>query len=403
MKKWIFLPLMVLLFFIALPIVFFPYIANKPFGFLPQQTLSDEANQLIQKAFDDLEEPWVDYHVHLVGLGTQDTFVNPKMKSFWHPLQYYLYHIYLRVGGISDEHKANAQYLQQLIGWIKGFPKPGKVNLLALDKFYRQNGKVDLDQTTFYVSNNIVNEVAQRYPQIFNRTISVHPYRQDALEELQKWHQRGVRIIKWIPNAMGVDPSDPALEAYYDFVKTHDMVILTHSGIELAVDAASYQQFGNPLLWKNALDKGVKVIFAHVGSLGQCEDLDHADTPQVDCFDLAIRMMSHPKYTHHLFADISATVLINRKSDVLQTLLSRTDLHPRLINGSDYPIPAINVVISLQLLAHRGLLKQAEIAPLREIYDHNPLLFDFVLKRTIAHPETDQRFPAALFIENKNI
>ncbi len=55
----------------------------------------------------------------------------------------------------------------------------------------------------------------------------------------------------------------------------------------------------------------------------------------------------------------------------LATLLRRTDLHGRLVYGSDYPLPAINAVISTQLLVRLGYLREARPAPLREIYHKN--------------------------------
>jgi hypothetical protein len=36
---------------------------------------------------------------------------------------------------------------------------------------------------------------------------SIHPYRKDALEELATWGKLGVRVVKWLPPAMGIDPS----------------------------------------------------------------------------------------------------------------------------------------------------------------------------------------------------
>jgi mannonate dehydratase len=41
-------------------------------------------------------------------------------------------------------------------------------------------------------------------------------------------------------------------------------------------------------------------------------------------------------------------------------------------------------LISLPLLVERQLLDPAAVVPLREIRNHNVLLFDFVLKRSLA-------------------
>jgi len=37
---------------------------------------------------------------------------------------------------------------------------------------------------------------------------------------------------------------------------------------------------------------------------------------------------------------------------------------------------------------------------LKEIYDYNPLLFDFVLKRSLKLPGTTRSFPASIFMTN---
>jgi len=79
------------------------------------------------------------------------------------------------------------------------------------------------------------------------------------------------------------------------------------------------------------------------------------------------------------------------------TLLERADLHGRLLYGSDYPLPGINFLTRTGLLARRGYLSGEERGWLDEIYRLNPLVFDFVLKRTLRHPVTGQRFPAGMF------
>jgi len=59
------------------------------------------------------------------------------------------------------------------------------------------------------------------------------------------------------------------------------------------------------------------------------------------------------------------------------TLLKRQDLHSRLVNGSDYPLPAINSLIWTRSLVRSGFITAEERQSLNEIYDYNPLLFDF--------------------------
>jgi uncharacterized protein len=76
------------------------------------------------------------------------------------------------------------------------------------------------------------------------------------------------------------------------------------------------------------------------------------------------------------------------------------DLHERLVNGSDYPLPAVNALIRTSTLRKQGYITAEERACLNETYDYNPLLFDFVLKRTIKLPGTEKRLPPSIFMKN---
>jgi hypothetical protein len=181
------------------------------------------------------------------------------------------------------------------------------------------------------------------------------------------------------------------------------MILLSHTGEEQAVEAQEDQRLGNPLLLRRALDHGVRVIMAHSASLGTCEDLDDSGEKRLPCFDLAMRLMGEAKYEQLLFAEISAMLQFNRMPGPFATLLKRQDLHPRIVNGSDYPLPAINMLIHIGSMARAGFITDEERAQLNEIYDYNPLLFDFVLKRTMRHPETKQKLAASVFMANPGL
>jgi hypothetical protein len=47
-----------------------------------------------------------------------------------------------------------------------------------------------------------------------------------------------------------------------------------------------------------------------------------------------------------------------------------------------------------------GFLSKSEGESLKEVYDYNPLLFDFVLKRTLKLPGTTKSLPASIFMTN---
>jgi len=151
------------------------------------------------------------------------------------------------------------------------------------------------------------------------------------------------------------------------------------------------EALGNPLRLRRPLDAGVRVLVAHCASLGHGVDDDGSARPN---FELFARLMDDPRYRRNLAGDLSA-VLQGNRVDAAAALLARGDWHARLVNGSDYPLPGVLPIVSLPLLAERGLLDPAAVAPLRELRDHNVLLFDFVLKRSLVN--NGARFAPGVF------
>jgi predicted TIM-barrel fold metal-dependent hydrolase len=364
--------------------------------------LSPGARALLDEAMQGLDPATlVDYHVHVfgVGAGGSGCRASAKLLSPWHPWYRLQFSIYARAAHVRDVDDADAQFMSRLTDLVNAMPAPGRHCLLAFDAHYGSDGARDDDATQLYVPNEYVVRLAREHPELYAPVISVHPYRRDALDELDRWGAQGVRIVKWLPNAMGIDPADERCDAFYARMKKWNMTLLAHTGDEHAVDASA-QALGNPLRLRRALDAGVKVIFAHCAACGVGSDLDDPEHRRVDNFDLFLRVMGEKRYEGLAFGEISALVQVNRQARVLATLLERTDLHPRLVNGSDYPLPAINVLFSTRKLQWEGFVTRAERRLLNEIYAYNPLVFDLAVKRTVRHPESGRKFPVSVFLAN---
>jgi predicted TIM-barrel fold metal-dependent hydrolase len=361
--------------------------------------------QLIDHAFEDIDPArLIDFHTHVLAIGTSvnDAFVNPKMREGIN-LERLKFLIYNSAADVKNIDNADQEYVNRLVRLARATKRQGKYRILAFDKHYRPDGTVDLTKTNMYVPNDYIVELARRYGDIFLPTISLHPYRRDAVEELDKWAKAGVKYVKWLPNAMGMDPADRAIEPFYRKMKDHNMILLSHSGEEQAVAAEEDQELGNPLRLRKPLDMGIRVIVAHAASLGSCKDLDDGGGKKASCFDLFLRLMDDAKYRGLVFGEVSAMLQFNRMPVPFSTLLKRQDLHPRLVNGSDYPLPAINALIRTRSLVSDGFITSEERSALNEIYDFNPLLFDFVLKRTMRHPETKQKLAPSVFMQNPGL
>jgi predicted TIM-barrel fold metal-dependent hydrolase len=371
-----------------------------------EEGLSEEGMELIRQAFDGIESSrLLDYHAHVIGLGAGGTgaFVHPNMTSWLYPMEKLRFEVYASASAIEDLEDADAQYMARLVDLIENIEGHGRYHLLAFDKYHDHDGNVDLDRTPFFVPNEYVFSLVNARKDLFVPTASIHPYRKDALAALDEASRHGARFVKWLPNSMGIDPADPKCDLFYERMAELEMILLSHAGDEFAVQADEGQDLGNPLRLRRALDKGVKVVVAHCASLGEGEDLDHPENEKVNNFALFLRLMEDPQYDGLVFGEISAVAQANRLPGPLMEILAREDLHGRLVNGSDYPLPAVNVVLRTGDLVDGGFITDEEREALNEIYDYNPLLFDFVLKRVIRHPDTGQGFAASVFMENPGL
>jgi len=364
------------------------------------EALGPEAAALVRAAMKDIPESgWLDYHTHVVGVGFGGTgaWVNPSMLSPLEPRRYARFHVFRTGAGVQNVDRADVEYMDRLVALIRSSPRSARHVLLPFDAHHDADGKKDLSHSDFFVPNAYVFSLAEKYPKIFIPAISVHPYREDALIELRGWAARGGKIVKWLPNAMGIDPADPRCDAYYDTMKELGLTLLSHAGEERAVDSEAHQELGNPLRLRRALDHGVQVIVAHCAGLGEGEDLDHPDKPMVPNFDLFLRLIEDKRYKGKVFGDISAMTLVSRCGRPLRTLLERPDLHPFLVYGSDYPVPAVDIFIQTGKLVSEGYITEKDAEALEEIYTVNPLLFDLVVKRVLRAPGGGGGFATEIF------
>ena len=351
---------------------------------LPRQLARHE---LVLAAWEGLdpEQVW-DSHAHLVGVGDSSSgiYVNPKMESVLNPGNYVRRLFFLNAGCAYDVPGGSVDraYVRRMLNLMDGMRRGAKLMLLAFDRAYGEDGKRQMDNTSFYVPDAYVREIAQAYQRQFEWAASIHPYRADCVVALEEAKRDGARAVKWLPGAMGMDPASPLCDRFYAAAARLGMPVITHAGLERAVLGTDTQDFGNPLRLRRALDAGVRVVVAHCASMGEDIDLDKGPNgPHVDSFLLFSRLFEIEKYKNHLFGDISAMTQVNRAGTALARVIEREDWHPRLLNGSDYPLPGVMPVFSVDYLVSLGLIQESAAPVLKEIRLHNPLLFDFVLKR----------------------
>ena len=343
-------------------------------------------HELVAAAWDGLEAAKVwDSHVHLVGSGDSGSgvVVNPRMESLLNPAEYARRLFFLNAGCVHEAPgNVDRAYVERMQNLVDGMRPGVRLLLFAFDRVHREDGSPDPEQSGFYVPDDYARDVAKAHAPYFEWAASIHPYRGDALERLRRAKSDGARAVKWLPASMGIDPASPRCDAFYAELQKLAIPLITHAGLERAVLGSDVQDFGNPLRLRRALEAGVRVVIAHCASMGQDRDLDKGrDGPYVDSFELFARLFEEGKYEKLLSGDISAMTQLNRAGPALARVIERSDWHARLLNGSDYPLPGIMPIFSVDYLVSIRLLAQSAAPLLKEIRLHNPLLFDFVLKR----------------------
>lgn len=337
---------------------------------------------LMQKIWEEIDASQVwDTHAHIIGAGNHGSGVwyNPNMDSWSHPILKIQKDFYMDGGCITHGHE-DESFVARMVDLSADMPAGYKTMLFAFDWAHNAQGKPEKSHSIFHVPDSYAADIARKYPQHFEWVASIHPYRPDAIDALESARANGARAIKWLPSGMGIDPSSPKCDKFYQRLAEFNMPIISHTGRESAVQGGD-QSFGNPLHMRRALDAGVRVVLAHCASDGQDEDLDnHRKT--IKSFDLFARIMDTPAYTKLAFGEISAITLINH-AWVIKPLLQRPDWHTRLLNGSDYPLPGILPLVSTKQLFRAGLLQASHLLFLQTLRDYNPLMFDFAVKRLI--------------------
>ena len=325
-----------------------------------------------------------DCHVHLLGLGESGSgaWITPKMQTAWHLRLYAQYRFYLNAACIDPALKnVDRDYLVRLRALMADFPAGYRAMVMAFDRTHDEAGRPQLDRSAFYLPNAYAQDIAAKNASRIAWVASIHPYRDDAADAVTDVVKQGALAVKWLPPAMGIDPGSTLCNRFYDAMAKHDLPLITHGGEEKAVEGARQPTFGNVLKLRRPLERGVRVVVAHCASLGRDIDLDNGiDAAEVECFQLFERLMAMREFEGRLFGDISALPQTNRFA-YLERILKHREWEGRLVNGSDYPLPGVFPLFSIDSFVERSWLKPEVGEYLKRVREGNPLLFDFLLKR----------------------
>ena len=203
-------------------------------------------------------------------------------------------------------------------------PQVDAAVVLAFDAVYTDAGEFDRANTHLYVTNGYVLELSrQRKNVLFGA--SVHPYRSDALEQLEWCLARGAVLLKWLPIVQGFDPSDPRCLPMYEMLAHHKVPLLAHTGGEKSLPNVN-PHVADPRLLVPALERGVTVIGAHCGTKSAPGERDFLP-----------EWCRMAREYEHFYGDTAALNLPTR-CYAYRTILNDPLLRSKLVHGSDWPI-----------------------------------------------------------------
>ncbi|MDT0633467.1 hypothetical protein [Spectribacter hydrogenoxidans] len=367
--------------------------------------LTPTTRALVEASYDGLGDTphVVDHWVHVLSRGDADngnaSFLNPAAGDFWPFRHYVALRLLLGAGGVRDRSHLDERYPARLMRQVRSLPHPHQLQIVGLDQRFDRDGQPQPERTLAYVDNERVAALAERYPDHLRAAVSIHPDRPHALAEINRWAGRGITRIAWMPALQGIDPAD-VRQDFYAAMAEQDMglVVQVGGGPGLGLGKAA---LGNPERLRPALAAGVEVTLVLGGADSRYPD-PMAEGRTVPGTELVLRMLREPDLEDQLSAVIGGVATRQHSHEALSRLLQAPDLHDRLGYASVYPLPAMAVATDLDGLRDAGYLPDEATASLHELYDLNPLLFDFVLKRQLRLPHTDLGLSTAVFTDTDN-
>ena len=296
----------------------------------------------------------IDVHTHICALGrggmTSEKLIRSPAFRFmrW------------RLGIRGERSTWPAQLEQAMLGTIDASGLD-KAVILAFDAVYREDGTRDDANTHLFVENDYVAELAARHPKVLFGA-SIHPYRRDAVEELERCLKMGAVLVKWLPLTQIMNPADPRCFPFYDALAHYRIPLLCHTGGEQTLTAPD-RTVRDPARLLPALQRGVTVVAAHCGTRSLWWEESYLET-----------FCQMAKEHDRLYGDTAAITLPTRNY-CLERILSDAQVRSKLVHGSDWPVIAWPPVRNLGPLRSWRLLREGNWMK-RDILIKKQLRFD---------------------------
>lgn len=244
-------------------------------------------------------------------------------------------------------HDPYGEYTRALVESVRSSQHVKKIVLFGVDDRVDDAGKSLHKDITVCVTNEDVAALYQGNEDVIIPFFSINPNRPDALDLIDRYADAGFRGAKFLQNYWGVDTREARYRPYFDKLSQRGLPLIVHVGSESSVH--SYKSCESIEMLDHPLDAGVQVICAHMALSYELRRIFKAFSKNPkhynDEYYILIDMLKkHP----NLYADISA-LLTPVRAKVLRHLSHQSDIHHKLLFGTDFPVPFSMVFNSYDL------------------------------------------------------
>jgi predicted TIM-barrel fold metal-dependent hydrolase len=273
----------------------------------------------------------VDFHTHLLSRDVKFNRIYDKvaLKIFGKKFGIDLDTVF------SDPYNS---YTKALLSSVRNSDHVSKIVLFGVDSRISAKGDIVLhDDITVCARNEDVYKLYKENKDVIIPFFSVNPNRSNALQLIDGFVDIGFKGSKFLQNYWNVDTRNKQYEPYFRKLAEYNIPLIIHAGSESSIH--SYKDCESLEMVKRPLDCGVTVVAAHMAlsyeplKIFKALSKDPKNFNE-DYFKLLQLLKEYP----NLYADISS-ILTPVRAKVLRHLSEQTDIHDKLLFGTDFPVP----------------------------------------------------------------
>jgi predicted TIM-barrel fold metal-dependent hydrolase len=274
-------------------------------------------------------------------------------------------------------------YTDALMKNIKNSPHISKVVLFGVDAKVNNRGDILHQDLTVCATNSDLYQLYQQNRDLIIPFFSINPMRPDALDLIDEYYEKGFKGAKFLQNYWGVDTRDKRYRAYFEKLKAKNLPLIIHVGSESSVH--SYRDCESLNMINQPLEIGLNVVAAHMALSYKKLTILKAFSKKPKNFNSDyFKLLEMLESNNNLYADISA-ILTPVRAKVLRHLSQQSQIHDKLLFGTDFPVPFSTIFTTYDLPIKKRLEIERKKNPferyikaIKEYFDEdNPIFSNY--------------------------